>query len=233
MGLAYTQTGTPYYASPEVWEDKPYDSKSDIWSLGCVIYEMTTLKPPFTDTSMQGLFKKVMKGSYPPIKGYSNDLMSMIAQLLQVSPAKRPDCDQIMHLPAFSEHVPEDVEEEIHQLMMNTIKLPRNLKMLNLPASQYKGNKSQKSTNPSTKSNYHTKKELSPSSSKPDSIAYKPPIGKKKRTLPRTTPTQFSGLAQNPKRQYAPPASSYKANYSYNHGHSNRRSDKAIQKLYN
>lgn len=32
--LAYTQTGTPYYASPEVWRDEPYDNKSDIWSLG-------------------------------------------------------------------------------------------------------------------------------------------------------------------------------------------------------
>ena len=46
-GLLYTQTGTPYYASQEVWKDKPYYSKSDIWSLGCVIYEMATLKPPF------------------------------------------------------------------------------------------------------------------------------------------------------------------------------------------
>lgn len=46
-GLNYTQTGTPYYASPEVWRDEPYDFKSDIWSLGCVIYEMITLQPPF------------------------------------------------------------------------------------------------------------------------------------------------------------------------------------------
>ena len=40
FGLMQTQTGTPYYASPEVWQDKPYDSKCDIWSLGCVIYEL-------------------------------------------------------------------------------------------------------------------------------------------------------------------------------------------------
>jgi NIMA (never in mitosis gene a)-related kinase len=39
-GMLSTQTGTPYYASPEVWKDKPYDEKSDIWSLGCVLYEM-------------------------------------------------------------------------------------------------------------------------------------------------------------------------------------------------
>ena len=37
-GLLYTQTGTPYYASPEVWKDQPYDNKSDIWSLGCMYF---------------------------------------------------------------------------------------------------------------------------------------------------------------------------------------------------
>ena len=46
-GMNYTQTGTPYYASPEVWRDEPYSGKSDIWSLGCVLYEIITLKPPF------------------------------------------------------------------------------------------------------------------------------------------------------------------------------------------
>lgn len=61
-GLLYTQTGTPYYASPEVWKDKPYDHKSDVWSLGCVLYEMTTLQPPFHAIDMEGLYKKVIKG---------------------------------------------------------------------------------------------------------------------------------------------------------------------------
>lgn len=42
QGLLRTQTGTPYYACPEVWKDMPYDNRSDIWSLGCVLYEMVT-----------------------------------------------------------------------------------------------------------------------------------------------------------------------------------------------
>lgn len=67
-GMLYTQTGTPYYASPEVWQDKPYNSKSDIWSLGCVLYEMVTLKPPFRANDMNGLYKRVLKGAYPPIE---------------------------------------------------------------------------------------------------------------------------------------------------------------------
>jgi len=61
-GLLLTQTGTPYYASPEVWRDQPYDNKSDIWSLGCVLYEMCALKPPFRADDMEGLFNKVCQG---------------------------------------------------------------------------------------------------------------------------------------------------------------------------
>ena len=58
-GLNYTQTGTPYYASPEVWRDEPYGPKSDIWSLGCVLFEMSTLRPPFQASDMQTLHKAV------------------------------------------------------------------------------------------------------------------------------------------------------------------------------
>jgi NIMA (never in mitosis gene a)-related kinase len=75
-GLLYTQTGTPYYArysflfSPEVWKDQPYDSKSDIWSLGCVLYEICALKPPFRAEDMEGLYKKVTRGLYPKIPSH-------------------------------------------------------------------------------------------------------------------------------------------------------------------
>jgi len=62
--LAQTQTGTPYYASPEVWKDKPYGVKSDIWSLGCVLYEMAALQPPFRAHDLQGLYKKVCIGVF-------------------------------------------------------------------------------------------------------------------------------------------------------------------------
>ena len=98
-GLLYTQTGTPYYASPEVWRDNPYDHKSDIWSLGCVIYETVTLKPPFRADTMEALYKKVQAGKYPRISGtYSIDLANLIRSCLQVQPHLRPDCDKILNM---------------------------------------------------------------------------------------------------------------------------------------
>ena len=96
-GLGYTQTGTPYYASPEVWRDQPYDVKSDIWSLGCVLYEMITLNPPFKASDMEGLYKKVLRGVYPKIpKNYSEDLALTVKTLLHVSSHLRPTCGIII-----------------------------------------------------------------------------------------------------------------------------------------
>lgn len=144
MGLVYTQTGTPYYASPEVWQDKPYDNRSDIWSLGWVIYEMITLRPPFTANSMQELCTKVKKGAYPKIPStYSRDLSTVVATLLKVSPLMRPSWEQILHMPAVEEHLTDEETKEIWMDLLNTIKIPRNINLLKqkLPASQYDSEK--------------------------------------------------------------------------------------------
>ena len=65
--MTFTQTGTPYYASPEVWRDKPYDFKSDIWSYGIIVYEITMGRVPFKAEDIDGLYKKVCRGKYEEI----------------------------------------------------------------------------------------------------------------------------------------------------------------------
>ena len=92
-----TQTGTPYYASPEVWRDEPYSYKSDLWSIGCVIYELCELNPPFKGKDLDELFEDVCKGEPKRInKIYSNDLWNMIKMLLQVDVDKRVDCNMFL-----------------------------------------------------------------------------------------------------------------------------------------
>ena len=62
--FATSKVGTPYYLSPEVCEDRPYNSKSDIWSLGCILYELCTLKHPFEAKNQAALLLKIIKGKY-------------------------------------------------------------------------------------------------------------------------------------------------------------------------
>ena len=99
-GLGCTQTGTPYYASPEVWKDNPYNLKSDIWSLGCVFYELIMLKTPFRGEGMKELYKKVMSGEYPKIaKDFSPKFQIVIDKILKVKPEERPNTSEILELP--------------------------------------------------------------------------------------------------------------------------------------
>ena len=152
-GLGYTQTGTPYYASPEVWKDKPYDHKSDVWSLGCVLYEMITLRPPFRAQDMEGLFNKVCKGQYSKIpERFSDDLFQVVQFLLQVNPTSRPSCEQILNHPVvmkrieyFKSFAGEDENED--KCLLKTIHMPKNLLFLSdkLPKPNY--DKQFKSTN--------------------------------------------------------------------------------------
>eukprot|EP00764_Aduncisulcus_paluster_P010436 gnl/Carplike_NY0171/3635_a4910_338.p1 GENE.gnl/Carplike_NY0171/3635_a4910_338~~gnl/Carplike_NY0171/3635_a4910_338.p1 ORF type:complete len:546 (+),score=49.03 gnl/Carplike_NY0171/3635_a4910_338:133-1638(+) len=100
--LAKTSIGTPYYISPEIWRNVPYDAKSDIWSLGCLLYEMLTFKHPFDGRDMRGLAHAVLQGKYHPIPSrYSRELASIVAWCLQRDSSKRPSIDEILVHPAI------------------------------------------------------------------------------------------------------------------------------------
>jgi NIMA (never in mitosis gene a)-related kinase len=66
-GMARTQIGTPYYMSPEIWSNKPYDVKSDVWAVGCLLYELAMLQPPFIANDMNGLALKIKTTTAPRI----------------------------------------------------------------------------------------------------------------------------------------------------------------------
>ncbi|ODQ81367.1 hypothetical protein BABINDRAFT_20540, partial [Babjeviella inositovora NRRL Y-12698] len=89
--FAKTYVGTPYYMSPEVLVDAPYSPVCDIWSLGCVIYEMCTLHPPFQAKTHLQLQAKIKEGGYPDVSGrYSTELRNLIRACITVDPAARP-----------------------------------------------------------------------------------------------------------------------------------------------
>ncbi|KAM5234756.1 serine/threonine-protein kinase Nek1 isoform 12-T14 [Hipposideros larvatus] len=95
--LARTCIGTPYYLSPEICENKPYNNKSDIWALGCVLYEMCTLKHAFEAGNMKNLVLKIISGSCPPVSlHYSYDLRNLLSQLFKRNPMDRPSVNSIL-----------------------------------------------------------------------------------------------------------------------------------------
>ncbi|OXB73372.1 UNVERIFIED_CONTAM: hypothetical protein H355_017026 [Colinus virginianus] len=94
---AYTVVGTPCYISPELCEGKPYNQKSDIWALGCVLYELTSLKRAFEAANLPALVLKIMSGTFAPISDrYSPDLRQLILSMLNLDPSKRPQLNEIM-----------------------------------------------------------------------------------------------------------------------------------------
>ncbi|KII86009.1 hypothetical protein PLICRDRAFT_114968 [Plicaturopsis crispa FD-325 SS-3] len=97
--FADTYVGTPYYMSPELIESKCYDSKSDIWALGCLVYELCALNPPFAEAQTQAeLNIFIRNGRVPPLpKGYSPALWNVIKSMLNVNPTLRPSASELLH----------------------------------------------------------------------------------------------------------------------------------------
>ena len=146
MGTASTQTGTPYFASPEIWNDQPYDYKCDIWSVGCIIYEMASLTVPFRGTSMQNLYQNVLRGIYQQIPlRYSDDLRKIIKQILVVNPKNRPSSSELLENKIIKQKMIElglskDVKKQNQEKarLMKTIKIPINMSQINMELPQKK-----------------------------------------------------------------------------------------------
>ena len=90
--------GTPYYYSPEISLGVPYSYKSDVWSIGVLLYEMTTFKMPFDASSISELAKKIKNRDFKKINSqiYSNELKKLIYDMLNLNPNLRPSTKEIL-----------------------------------------------------------------------------------------------------------------------------------------
>ncbi|TRZ01695.1 hypothetical protein DNTS_006527 [Danionella cerebrum] len=130
--LARTCIGTPYYLSPEICENKPYNNKSDIWALGCVLYEMCTLKHAFEAGNMKNLVLKIIRGSYPPVSvNYSQDLRTLLGQLFKRNPRERPSVSTILNKPFLVRRIHKFLSPQVldtNRLTCSVMNHPTNAK---------------------------------------------------------------------------------------------------------
>ena len=95
MTAASTVIGTPYYMSPEVCQSQRYSYKSDVWALGCILYEMCALQQAWNGSNLLGLVYKIVQEKYPPLseEKYSEDLRRRVPRRrgLTTAPDLHPD----------------------------------------------------------------------------------------------------------------------------------------------
>lgn len=94
-----TVVGTPSYLSPELCDGKACNEKSDIWAMGCILYEIMALHRMFEGSSLPALVMKITSGKYKPLpEFYSNDLSNLVSLCTKLSPDDRPNTQAIMGL---------------------------------------------------------------------------------------------------------------------------------------
>ena len=108
-----TAIGTPYYLSPEICKGVEYDAKSDIWSLGVILYEMCTLKHPFDANNINALVRKIIDSKPAPIsKEYSAKLRKLVEKLLKKNQKLRPNIKKVLEDQLLSSRIGKFMTED-------------------------------------------------------------------------------------------------------------------------
>ncbi|KAJ3371786.1 Serine/threonine-protein kinase Nek2 [Kappamyces sp. JEL0680] len=118
--FAKTYVGTPFYMSPELVDSARYNSKSDMWALGCLIYELCCLEPPFISKTQSGLIDKIKEGRISPLPNhYSSELEEAVRSLFALRHESRPDSDYFLRHPrirlALKEQELANMKERLRQ----------------------------------------------------------------------------------------------------------------------
>ncbi|XP_045647710.1 serine/threonine-protein kinase Nek11 isoform X7 [Ursus americanus] len=104
--VATTLTGTPHYMSPEALTHQGYNTKSDIWSLACILYEMCCMNHAFTGSNFLSIVLKIVEGDTPSLpKGYPRELSAIMERMLNKSPSLRPSAKEILKIPYIDEQL--------------------------------------------------------------------------------------------------------------------------------
>ena len=97
--MAKTATGTPYYLSPEVVLGQKYDNKSDMWMLGCILYELCTTRRPFDGESLKLVLNKITNESYEKIPSDFDPIFHRLVEvLLQKQASLRASISEILEM---------------------------------------------------------------------------------------------------------------------------------------
>lgn len=111
--FAKTAIGTPYYLSPEICEERPYSWSSDVWAIGCILYEVCALRVPFDAPNIGALVTRITQGQTPTIPSrYSAELHRLCSDILQRDPERRPSSKDLLRYAVIQREIRCMLKEE-------------------------------------------------------------------------------------------------------------------------
>jgi NIMA (never in mitosis gene a)-related kinase 1/4/5 len=125
--LILTKIGTPVTMSPEAWNGEAYNFKTDIWSLGCLVYQIAALKLPFVAENYAALYMKITKLKYEKLTNYPKVLNLFIEKLLQRKPKQRPTCGEILQFDELKRYREVESAETVKEATLRKTKTKLNI----------------------------------------------------------------------------------------------------------